>query len=163
MNAGHRRPNSNDSTVPVTAPTANVTAATFDQRWASSSASASSSAQAAVVGDQHHRREGDAERGQDDVEAQRERHLAARGAELDEASVRTELSIDRSGGHRTDSTLGGGRSTLASSPSITCAPRVAGARGEPVDEHLACDCPARRRGSRGGRRDTWRGPGGRRA
>ena len=42
VNAGHRRPNSNDSTVPVTAPTANSTAATFDQRCASSSATGSS-------------------------------------------------------------------------------------------------------------------------
>ena len=42
MNLGHRSPNSNDSTVPVTAPTANVTAMYFDQRCASSSASASS-------------------------------------------------------------------------------------------------------------------------
>ena len=42
MNFGHSSPNSNVSTVPVTAPTANVTAMYFDQRWASSSASASS-------------------------------------------------------------------------------------------------------------------------
>ena len=42
VNAGHRRPNSNDSTVPVTAPTANVTAATLDQRRASISAASSS-------------------------------------------------------------------------------------------------------------------------
>ena len=42
VNSGHSSPNSNDSTVPVTAPTANVTATTFDQRRASSSASASS-------------------------------------------------------------------------------------------------------------------------
>ena len=41
MNFGHSRPNSNDSTVPVTAPTANVTAMYFDHRWASSSAAAS--------------------------------------------------------------------------------------------------------------------------
>src|SRR4051794_9347609 len=42
MNFGHNRPNSKDNTVPVTAPTANVTAMYFDQRWASSIASASS-------------------------------------------------------------------------------------------------------------------------
>ena len=42
VNAGQSNPNSNESTVPVTAPTANVTAATFDQRRASSIASASS-------------------------------------------------------------------------------------------------------------------------
>jgi hypothetical protein len=42
VNAGQRRPNSKESTVPVTAPTANVTAATFDQRRASSSAASSS-------------------------------------------------------------------------------------------------------------------------
>ena len=41
VNAGHRSPNSNESTVPVTAPTANSTAATFDQRFASSSATSS--------------------------------------------------------------------------------------------------------------------------
>ena len=41
MNRGHSSPNSNDSTVPVTAPTANVTAMYFDQRWASCSAAAS--------------------------------------------------------------------------------------------------------------------------
>src|SRR4051794_35890785 len=39
VNAGHSSPNSNDRTVPVTAPTANVTATTFDQRRASRSAS----------------------------------------------------------------------------------------------------------------------------
>ena len=32
---GHSIPNSKLRTVPVTAPTANVTAATFDHRWAS--------------------------------------------------------------------------------------------------------------------------------
>ena len=41
MNSGHSRPISNERTVPVTAPTANVTATTFDQRPASSIASAS--------------------------------------------------------------------------------------------------------------------------
>ena len=41
VNSGHSRPNSNDSTVPVTAPTANVTAATFDHRSASRSATGS--------------------------------------------------------------------------------------------------------------------------
>src|SRR3954452_18022106 len=41
VNSGHSRPNSNESTVPVTAPTANVTATTWDQRRASSSASSS--------------------------------------------------------------------------------------------------------------------------
>ena len=42
VNAGQSSPNSNDSTVPVTAPTANVTATAFDHRCASFSASASS-------------------------------------------------------------------------------------------------------------------------
>ncbi len=42
VNAGQSRPNSNDSTVPVTAPTAKVSAATFDQRRASPSATSSS-------------------------------------------------------------------------------------------------------------------------
>ena len=42
MNFGQSRPNSKLSTVPVTAPTANVTAMYFDQRWASSSAAGSS-------------------------------------------------------------------------------------------------------------------------
>ena len=42
MNRGHSRPNSKLSTVPVTAPTANVTAMYFDQRCASRRASASS-------------------------------------------------------------------------------------------------------------------------
>ena len=42
MNRGQSSPNSKLSTVPVTAPTANVTAMYFDHRWASSSASASS-------------------------------------------------------------------------------------------------------------------------
>src|SRR3954470_21337932 len=42
MNFGHSRPNSKVSTVPVTAPTAKVTAMYFDQRWASCIASASS-------------------------------------------------------------------------------------------------------------------------
>ena len=42
MKRGHSSPNSKLSTVPVTAPTANVTAMYFDQRCASSRASASS-------------------------------------------------------------------------------------------------------------------------
>ena len=41
MKFGQRSPNSNVRTVPVTAPTANVTAMYFDQRFASSSASES--------------------------------------------------------------------------------------------------------------------------
>jgi hypothetical protein len=41
MNLGQRRPNSNVSTVPVTAPTANVTAMYFDHRCASCSAASS--------------------------------------------------------------------------------------------------------------------------
>ena len=40
MNFGHSSPNSKERTVPVTAPTAKVTAMYFDQRWASSRASA---------------------------------------------------------------------------------------------------------------------------
>ena len=52
----------------MTAPTAKVTAATFDLVVA---------LEADVVGDQHQSREGDAEAGEDDVKAQRERHLAA--------------------------------------------------------------------------------------
>src|SRR3954453_17154248 len=39
VNAGHSSPNSNESTVPVMAPTAKVTATTFDQRCARLSAS----------------------------------------------------------------------------------------------------------------------------
>ena len=42
MNFGHSRPNSKLRTVPVTAPTANVTAMYFDHRWASRRASGSS-------------------------------------------------------------------------------------------------------------------------
>ena len=42
MNRGQSSPNSKLSTVPVTAPTANVTAMYFDHRCASSRASASS-------------------------------------------------------------------------------------------------------------------------
>ena len=41
MNLGHNNPNSNDNTVPVTAPTANVTAMYFDHRRANNIASAS--------------------------------------------------------------------------------------------------------------------------
>ncbi len=41
VNAGHNSPNSNDSTVPVTAPTANVTATALDHRCASLNASGS--------------------------------------------------------------------------------------------------------------------------
>ena len=41
MNSGQSRPNSKLSTVPVTAPTAKVTAIAFDQRRASSIASLS--------------------------------------------------------------------------------------------------------------------------
>ena len=41
MKVGHSNPNSNVNTVPVTAPTANVTAMYFDQRCARSNASAS--------------------------------------------------------------------------------------------------------------------------
>ena len=42
VNAGQSSPNSKERTVPVTAPTANVTATAFDHRCASFSASASS-------------------------------------------------------------------------------------------------------------------------
>ena len=42
VNPGQSSPNSKERTVPVTAPTANVTATAFDQRCASFSASASS-------------------------------------------------------------------------------------------------------------------------
>ena len=42
VNAGQSSPNSKESTVPVTAPTAKVTATAFDQRFASASASSSS-------------------------------------------------------------------------------------------------------------------------
>jgi hypothetical protein len=42
MKRGQSRPNSKLSTVPVTAPTAKVTAMYFDHRWASTSASRSS-------------------------------------------------------------------------------------------------------------------------
>ena len=42
VNPGQRSPNSNETTVPVTAPTANVTATAFDQRRASRNASWSS-------------------------------------------------------------------------------------------------------------------------
>ena len=41
MNCGHSSPNSKLSTVPVTAPTANVTAMNFDQRCANWSAARS--------------------------------------------------------------------------------------------------------------------------
>ena len=41
MSSGHNSPNSKLRTVPVTAPTAKVTAMYFDQRWASFIASAS--------------------------------------------------------------------------------------------------------------------------
>ena len=41
MNLGHSNPNSKLNTVPVTAPTANVTAMYFDHRWASCMAASS--------------------------------------------------------------------------------------------------------------------------
>ena len=50
----------------------------FDQRWASSRASASSCLIAAVVGDQRHERPRHAQRHEDDVERQGERHLRPR-------------------------------------------------------------------------------------
>ena len=69
VNSGHSRPNSNESTVPVTAPTANVIATTFDQRLREQQRDRVVAPQPDVVGDQHHRREADPERGEDDVEA----------------------------------------------------------------------------------------------
>ena len=75
---GQSSPNSNESTVPLTAPTAKVTATTFDQRWASFMASASSclrarySAASVIAG------KAMPEAGEDDVEPERERHLVAR-------------------------------------------------------------------------------------
>ena len=69
MKRGQSSPNSKVSTVPVTAPTAKVTAIAFDQRRASSIASASPRLQPQVVGDQDRRRQGDAEAGEDDVES----------------------------------------------------------------------------------------------
>ena len=78
MKCGHSNPNSKLSTVPVTAPTAKVTAMYFDQRWASRSAAASSCLQRLVVGDQRHERPGHPERHEDDVERQGECHLRPR-------------------------------------------------------------------------------------
>ncbi len=52
ISTGHSSPISNDRTVPVTAPTANVTAITVDQRRASSSAAGSPAAEADPVRDQ---------------------------------------------------------------------------------------------------------------
>ena len=77
MKVGHNNPNSNVRTVPVTAPTANVTAMYFDQRCASSLASASSRLIARQVRDQRHERPRDAERHEDDVEGEGERHLGS--------------------------------------------------------------------------------------
>ena len=55
VNPGQRSPNSNETTVPVTAPTANVTATAFDQRLGEPQRVLVIVAQAAVVRDQHHR------------------------------------------------------------------------------------------------------------
>ena len=83
MKCGQSRPNSKLSTVPVTAPTAKVTAIAFDQRRASSHrVLVAASCRPDVVGDQDRRRQGDAEAGEDDVEAERERHLLARGEQV---------------------------------------------------------------------------------
>ena len=79
---GQSSPISNESTVPVTAPTANSTAITFDQRRASVSATSSSLRRPAPVGDQRDRRERHPQARQDDVEAQREGHLAPRGEQF---------------------------------------------------------------------------------
>ena len=78
VNSGHSSPNSNESTVPVTAPTANVTADHLRPAPREQQRVGVVAAQAAVVGDQHDRRERHAQRRQDDVEAERERHLAPR-------------------------------------------------------------------------------------
>src|SRR5262249_61529805 len=47
--------------------------------------------QADVVGDQHHRREGDSERGEDDVEAEGEGHLLAGGEQIGRAERHCEV------------------------------------------------------------------------
>ncbi len=52
-------------------------------------------AKSQVVGDQHHRREGDAEARQDDVEPERERHLAAGGRQLGGRRERRRIGEDR--------------------------------------------------------------------
>ena len=83
-------------------------------------------AQAAVVRDQHQRREGDAERRQDDVEPQRERHLGPRLPELRgerDAQVHRlrgglAASAARPSGPRSS------RSAAASVRSSTCGPRM---------------------------------------
>ena len=78
MNFGHSSPNSNVSTVPVTAPTAKVTAMYFDQRCASRSASSSSRLIARQFAIKRHARPRHAERDEDDVARERERHLGPR-------------------------------------------------------------------------------------
>src|SRR5262249_36938774 len=96
MKRGHSRPNSKLSTVPVTAPTANVTAMNRDHCCASRRA-ASSSWRSALVGDQGEERPGHAERDEDDVERQRERHLAARPRHRVDGQQRLKSEVHRSG------------------------------------------------------------------
>ncbi len=82
MNFGHSRPISKESTVPVTAPTANSTAAAFDHCRARLRASASScvrplySAISMIAGSATPMHD------EDDVEAEGERHHLARGEQV---------------------------------------------------------------------------------
>ncbi len=82
VNSGHRRPNSNDSTVPVTAPTANEHGRDLRPALRQLERDRVVVPQSPIVGDQHHRGEGDAEGGQDDVKPERERHLAPGRSQL---------------------------------------------------------------------------------
>ena len=96
---GHSRPISKLRIVPDTAPTANSTAEAFAHRLARPRRVVVVVPDPAPVEHVDHRREGDAEARQDDVEAEREGHLVARGGELlggQEAEV-------RAGGHRVPS------------------------------------------------------------
>ena len=63
MNWGHSSPNSKDSTVPETAPTANNTAKVFDQQWARVCQPGSPGAQKAPFGQEHQDRHADPEAG----------------------------------------------------------------------------------------------------
>ena len=79
---GQRSPISNDRTVPVTAPTANVTAITVDQRRARRSAAGSLRRSPIALAIRTMVGQADPETGQDDVEAEGERHLRPSGEQV---------------------------------------------------------------------------------
>ena len=75
ISPGQNSPSANDRTVPETAPIATRMPSAFAHRRVSAIQTASPRADRAVLGEEQHQRQADAERREHDVEAERDGHL----------------------------------------------------------------------------------------